>query len=91
MIGPSTLDSPNTAPNRPPNLARSRGGNRSAITEKAPVNSAPPPMPWMARNTISCIMPPPISGSGPNSPASPHSTEPAMNTPIPLTRIGLRP
>ncbi len=27
---------------------------------KAEVNRAPPPSPWMARNTISCTMPPPM-------------------------------
>ena len=47
--GPITLAMPNTAPNRPCHLLRSRGGNRSAVTAKALVNSEAPPMPWMTR------------------------------------------
>ena len=53
MGGPSTVATPKTEPNRPAILPRSRGGKRSAMMAKAEVNSAPPPRPWMARQTIS--------------------------------------
>lgn len=58
---------------------------------KEVVNSAPPPMPWMARKTISWVMPPPTSGSGPNSPERPDSQEPTRKMPMPASSTGLRP
>ena len=58
---------------------------------KAVVNSAPPPIPWMARKTISCTMPPPITGSAPNSPESPESQEPPRKNRMPASSTGLRP
>ncbi len=57
----------------------------------AVVNKAPPPNPWMARNTTSWTMPPPNNGRSPNSPASPDSHEPNRNSPMPASSIGLRP
>ena len=42
-------------------------------------------------DTMSCIMPPPTSGNSPNSPARPHSTEPARNVTTPRMRMPLRP
>ena len=58
---------------------------------KAVVNRAPPPIPWIARKTMSCTMPPPMSGSDPNSPDSPDSQDPARKKLIPASRMGLRP
>ena len=52
------------------------------MTMKAIAKSPAPPMPWTARKTMSCVMPSPRRGSGPNSPASPHSAEPERKMPM---------
>ena len=54
MAGPSRLDSPNTAPNRPWYRPRSDGENRSAIVAIASGKIAPAPRPWMPRAATSC-------------------------------------
>ncbi len=85
------LATPKVAPNRPENLPRSRGANRSAMMAKAVVNRAPPPRPWMARKTISWVMPPPRIGMSPNSPDRPASQEPNRNRAMPAISTALRP
>ena len=62
-------------------LPRSAGANRSATTANALVNSDAEPMPWTARNKISCSV----------DCASPHSTEPSRKIIMPASKIGLRP
>lgn len=57
---------------------------------KAVVNNAPPPMPCMARNTISCTMPG-TPRMVPNSPEIPDSHEPARKMVMPVISTGLRP
>ena len=91
MNGPKTVAMPNTEPNTPNKRPRSRGGYMSAMIANETVMSAPAPRPWIARHTISCIMPPPSTGSAPNSPLSPHSAEPARNSTTPTIRMPLRP
>ena len=67
--GPAIAETPNTAPNRPVYLPRSRGDTTSPIAAWALTISPPPPRPWIARKTISSVMPC----------ACPHSAEPARN------------
>ncbi len=66
ISGPATLDTPNTAPNSPIHLPRSRGGTTSPIVACAVTIRPPPPSPWIARNAISSVIPCAI----------PHSAEP---------------
>ena len=54
--GPITLAMPNTAPNSPAYVPRSRGGIRSAMTAMTSTISPPPPMPCRARVPISCTI-----------------------------------
>jgi|GEM_PF-5762664 len=79
--GPTTEDRPNTAPNSPWYLPRSLGGNRSAMTANALVNSDAEPTPCTARKRMSCSV----------VWARPHSAEPAMKTRMPDTSTRLRP
>ena len=58
---------------------------------KALENSAAPPKPCSARKMISCVIPEPMSGNGPNSPESPQSIEPTKKSDTPKVKIGLRP
>ncbi len=81
ISGPATLETPNTAPNRPDHLPRSLGGTTSPIAAWAETISPPPPSPWIARNTISSVMPC----------AWPHSTEPTMNSTSAACSTTLRP
>ena len=81
ISGPATLDTPNTAPNRPTHLPRSRGGTTSPIAAWADTISPPPPSPWIARNAISSVIPC----------ASPHSAEPMRNSTSAPCRTILRP
>ena len=92
MSGPSTLAIPNVAPTKPWYFPRTAGGKRSAMTMKAIAKRPAPPSPCTARKTMSWFIPSPRSGSGPNSPASPHSAEPSEEKPDgpqldPLARV----
>jgi hypothetical protein len=51
--GPSTVATPNTAPNRPRWPPHWRGETTSPTTAVAPRMSPPPPRPWTVRKTIS--------------------------------------
>jgi hypothetical protein len=81
ISGPATLEIPNTAPNSPTHLPRSRGGTTSPIAACADTISPPPPSPWIARKAISSVIPR----------ASPHSAEPIRNSTSAACSTTLRP
>jgi len=79
--GPSTLVTANTMAIEPWRRARSFGGTRSPMMICASGMKPPEPMPWMARNAISCVM----------LCAKPHSTEPSRKVASAVKIIGRRP
>jgi hypothetical protein len=81
ISGPATLDTPNTAPNSPIHLPRSRGDTTSPIAACADTINPPPPRPWIARNAISSVIPC----------AMPHSAEPIRKITSAVCSTILRP
>ena len=79
--GPATEASPKTAPIRPMNRPRRRGGTMSAMIACTPIMSPPPPMPWTARKAMSWSI----------VRDQPASAEPTTNTTIANWKTGLRP
>ena len=88
--GPATEETPNTAPNSPWYLPRSRGGMMSPITASASDIRPPPPRPWTARPAIITSMPSTFSAVEIGE-AKPQITEPTRNTTIADWNIGRRP
>ena len=79
--GPSTLENAKTKPEYPSQRARSRGATRSPTAASGSAFNPPAPMPWIARNTMSCVM----------LDAAPHKTEPVRKIPIAISIMRLRP
>ena len=81
MPGPSSDESPNTAPNSPRYLPRSAGEYRSATTASATGKTAPPPRPCRPRNRMNCHI----------SWLRPHRSDATMNSDRAQMKIGRRP
>ena len=79
--GPTTVETPNTAPIAPWYLPRSRSGITSAMSAIEVTIRPPAPMPWRPRHTMSSVM----------LVASPHRNEPVMKTTAEIWKITLRP
>ena len=79
--GPSTEDSPKTAPIMPMYLPRSRAGTTSAMMACESTIMPPPPMPWMARATMMIQM---FGASAPTTEPTRYVLRAKMNS-------GLRP
>ena len=79
--GPMIEDAAKTAPISPCQRPRSRAGTIEPITASESGKSPPAPMPWIARNTISCVIPC----------AMPHSAEPTTKIEIAISSSGRRP
>ena len=79
--GPMIDEAANTAPIRPCQRPRSRGGTMFPITASDSGNRPPAPMPWIARKTTSCVI----------DVARPQSAEPSRKTTIAKRNRFLRP
>ena len=79
--GPRMAETPNTAPNRPWYLPRSRGENRSPMTASEMGKMAPAPTPWMPRKSTRLSM----------LQLRPDRNEPMRKIEIPMSSIGRRP
>ncbi|MMZ63364.1 hypothetical protein D1872_256140 [compost metagenome] len=79
--GPNTLDSPNTAPNKPPSLPLASGATTSNMIVNAIGTKAPAPIPCTARYIVSSTI----------DVAVPHKADPSINTNMPNTKNFLRP
>ena len=81
MIGPATLERPQTALKSPWTRARSCSVNRSPSMVSTIGPTAPAPSPWSVRIAINC----PIDCDVPDR------IEPRLKSTSPKSRIGLRP
>ena len=79
--GPTSVETPKTAPKKPWYLPRSDGAKMSPITANATGNNAPAPRPWMPRNRMNCHI----------SPEMLHRIEPSRKTLTPITKMIRRP
>ena len=79
--GPTATATPVTAPKTPKAAPRSRPRNESAMSASAVANMIAPPTPWKARARAKKVA----------SDATPHSSDPVVNTPIPTAKISRRP
>ena len=79
--GPMIDDAAKTAPISPCQRPRSRGGTIAPITASESGKRPPAPMPWIARKTISSVIPC----------AAPQSAEPTRKIVIAISSSGRRP
>ena len=80
-VGPSASARPDTPAHRPMAFARSCGGNVTVMIDSVPGSSNAAPMPWIARNTISCRC----------CRETPHPSEASVKIVSPVRNIFLRP
>ena len=81
ITGPSAAPSAPSADQVPSALGRAAGGTAASSRDSDAGTIAPAPTAWMTRAAISAATPG----------ASPHSTEPTLNTASPATNIRRRP